>query len=170
MFEVGDKVMYPMQGAGIISEVEQYEVLGEMKDYYILQMPIGNIKIMLPVAAINDLGIRCIISSEEVPHVIKSFSERTVTENTNWSKRYRENIDKLKSGCIYETVDVYKALARRDREKGLSSGEKKIFNNARQIIFSELILACELEITEIEIMVEEALICYIDDINLKVGG
>jgi len=170
VFKVGDKVLYPMHGAGVISEVEQHEVLGQLKDYYILLMPIGNIKIMIPVGSINELGIRYIIPKEEMDNVLQSFSEREFIENTNWSKRYRENIIKLKNGSIYDAVDIYKVLAKRDSEKGLSTGEKKMFTNTRQIIFSELILACNMKLSEVEELINDAISNYIKEENEKVGG
>ena len=172
MFNVGDKVMYPMHGAGIISEVEQHEVLGKLKDYYILQMPIGNIIIMMPVGSINELGIRKLISKEEIKDVLESFVSREFIENANWNKRYRENIEKLKSASIYDVADVYKVLAKRDNDKGLSTGERKMFANARQILFSELILSGDMKIEEVEILVKKALEPYIGktDTGLKVEG
>jgi len=156
MFKVGDKVLYPMHGAGVISEVEQHEVLGELKDYYVLEMPIGNITIMIPVGALNELGIRYIIPKEEVDGVIKSFSTRNFEENVNWNKRYRENIAKLKSSSIYDVVDVYKVLAKRDFEKGLSTGERKMFSNARQILFSEIILSTQMSFDDVKDIIDKA--------------
>lgn len=170
MFNVGDRVMYPMHGAGVISEVEQHEVLGELRDYYVLQMPIGNVIIMIPVGALNELGIRYVIPKDEIRNVIMSFSSRSFEENTNWNKRYRENILKLKSGSIYDVADVYKVLARRDYEKGLSTGERKMFASARQILFSELILSGDIALAEVERIIEEAVSAYIENTNLKVGG
>ncbi len=170
MFNIGDKVMYPMHGAGIISEIEQQEVLGEIRDYYLFKMPIGSVKIMMPVESINELGIRPVISESEISKVIESFLTSGFKENTNWNKRYRENIVKLKSGSVYDAADVYKVLAKREHEKGLSTGERKMLANARQILFSELILAGNLTLSEVEEMVNKAIEAYIGKSELKLGG
>ena len=162
MFNIGDKVLYPVQGAGIISEVEQCEVLGVLKDYYNLLMPIGNITIRIPVGMLNQLGIRFIIAKEEISAVMTYFSDRKFEENYNWNKRYRENVEKLKTGSIYDAVDVYKVLAKREREKGLSTGERKMFANARQILFSELMLAGDYDLPTVEAMVKEAVAPYLN--------
>ena len=161
MFGIGDKVLYPVQGAGVISEVEQCEVLGVMKDYYNLLMPIGNITIRIPGGMLNQLGIRAIISKEEIQDVMAYFSNRDFEENYNWNKRYRENIEKLKTGSIYDAVDVYKVLAKREKEKGLSTGERKMFANTRQVLFSELMLAGELDLATVEAMVKKAIALYL---------
>ena len=162
MFNIGDKILYPVQGAGIISEVEQCEVLGVMKDYYNLLMPIGNITIRIPVGMLNQLGIRAIISKEEIKDVMAYFSNRDFEENYNWNKWYRENIEKLKTGSIYDAVDVYKVLAKREKEKGLSTGERKMFANTRQVLFSELMLAGDLDASTVETMVKRAVASYLE--------
>lgn len=162
MFGVGDKILYPVQGAGIISEVEQCEVLGVLKNYYRLQMPIGNITIRIPVDMLNHLGVRDIISKEEIEKVLAYFSNRDFEENYNWNKRYRENVEKLKTGSIYDAVDVYKVLAKREREKSLSTGERKMFANTKQVLFSELMLAGDLVLEEVEKMVNQAVSLYLD--------
>lgn len=163
MFGIGDKILYPVQGAGVISEVEQCEVLGVLKDYYNLLMPIGNITIRIPVGVLNQLGIRAIISKEEIPAVLAYFSDRNFEENYNWNKRYRENVEKLKTGSIYDAVDVYKVLAKREQEKGLSTGERKMFANTRQILFSELMLAGDFDLETVEGMVKDAVASYLNE-------
>ncbi len=162
MFGIGDKILYPVQGAGIISEVEQCEVLGVLRDYYNLQMPIGNITIRIPVGVLNQLGIRPIISKEEIADVLAYFTDRKFEENYNWNKRYRENVEKLKTGSIYDAVDVYKVLAKREKDKGLSTGERKMFANTRQILFSELMLAGDFDVTTVEEMVKTAISPYLN--------
>ena len=163
MFGIGDKILYPVQGAGIISEVEQCEVLGVLKDYYNLLMPIGNITIRIPVGMLNQLGIRSVIAKEEIVDVLAYFSDRKFEENYNWNKRYRENVEKLKTGSIYDAIDVYKVLAKREREKGLSTGERKMFANARQILFSELMLAGDYDLPTVETIVKEAISPYLNE-------
>ena len=161
MFKIGDKIMYPMHGAGIINRIEQQEVLGQLKDYFVLQMPMGSVTIMVPTGSLNELGVRALIPKEEIEKVLNSFADKEFIENTNWNKRYRENILKLKSSSIYDVVDVYKVLAKRDRDKGLSTGERKMFTNAKQILFSELILAGNMELVDVEKIIDAAVSEYI---------
>ena len=141
MFEIGDKIVYPMHGAGVIEAIEEQEILGEMKKYYVLKMPIGDMKVMIPTHSVGDIGIREVIGEDEVEKVFAILGDTSVNINSNWNKRYRENMLKIKSGNIYEVADVVKSLVLRERDKGLSTGERKMLNSAKQILLSELILA-----------------------------
>lgn len=162
MFKIGDKIVYPMHGAGIIETVEEHEVLGEERSYFVIKMPIGNMKIMMPTDSTEDLGIRPVISKSEVHNVIEELSSGDLQQNKNWNKRYRENLTRIKSGDIYEIANVYKNLAKRDIDKGLSTGERKMFSNARQILFSELIIAGSYTVEEVEAAVNKAISKNID--------
>lgn len=150
MFEVGDKVMYPMHGAGVIVGVEEKEILGEVRKYFVLQVSKKNIKVLLPVDNLENTGIRSIVSESEADKAIKYFGEVKDDESTNWNKRYRENIDKLKSGKIEEVVYVVKTLLLRDRRKSLSNAERKILSNAKSVLISELETAKNMSDKEIE--------------------
>ncbi|GAB6158606.1 CarD family transcriptional regulator [Desulfotomaculum varum] len=145
MFKIGDKVVYPMHGAGVIEAIEEKEVLGEKRQYYILRLPIGDMKVMIPIHNSSEIGLRGIINREEVPTVIRVLKGKTSVMSANWNRRYRANMEKIKSGDIYEVAEVVRNLLTRDKEKGLSSGERKMLENARQILISELVLAAELE-------------------------
>lgn len=140
MFNVGDKVVYPMHGAGTIEAIEEKDILGEKQEYYILKMP-GEVKAMVPVAKASDIGIRSIIDSKTAGEVISVLEENSTEMSMNWSKRYRDNMEKMKSGDIYEVADVVRNLSFKQKEKGLSTGEKKMLLNAKQILVSELVLA-----------------------------
>lgn len=143
MYNLGDKVVYPMHGAGKIESVEEKEVLGELKKYYILKMPIGEIKLMIPVDNVNNMGLRNIIDKDEVKDVL-AVLEQSAEENTsNWNKRYRENMEKMRTGDIFELAHVVRDLSYRDREKGLSTGEKKMLANAKQMLISEVALSID---------------------------
>ena len=145
MFNIGDKVVYPMHGAGVIEAIEEKEVLGEMKHYYILRLPIGNMKVMIPIDHGKDVGLRQVITQDDVQVVLRILSDKSTSMPPNWNRRYRANLEKIKSGNIYEVAEVVRNLIKRDKEKGLSSGERKMLENARQILISELVLATELE-------------------------
>ncbi|WP_066640531.1 CarD family transcriptional regulator [Desulfolucanica intricata] len=143
MFKIGDKVVYPMHGAGVIEAIEEKEVLGEIRQYYILRLPIGNMKVMIPIT--NGVGLRQVIDRDGVQRVLRILSDKSTNMPPNWNRRYRANLEKIKSGNIFEVAEVVRNLIKRDKEKGLSSGERKMLENARQILISELVLATELE-------------------------
>ena len=140
MYNVGDKVVYPMHGAGIVDSIEEKEVLGEKQSYYILKMP-GEVKVMVPTQTAEQHGIRNIIDKTEAEKVFNILEQDETEMEKNWNKRYRENMDKMKSGNIYEIADVVRNLSFKQKEKGLSTGEKKMLHNAKQILVSELVLA-----------------------------
>lgn len=156
MFKIGDKVVYPMHGAGVIESIEEKEVLGETKKYYVLRLPVGDMKVMIPVANYKDVGLRQVIDDDGVQRVFRILSEQSSTMSTNWNRRYRANLEKIKSGNIYEVAEVVRNLVTRDKEKGLSSGERKMLENARQILISELVLATEMNEDKTKSMIERA--------------
>lgn len=141
MFKVGDKIVYPMHGAGTIESIEEKEVLGEKQKYYIMKMPVGDIKVMVPTKNAEMIGVRDVIGNETAQGVLDVLSSNTTEMSANWNKRYRDNMEKMKSGDIYEVADVVRNLTFKQKEKGLATGEKKMLNNAKQILVSELVLA-----------------------------
>ena len=153
MYNVGDKVVYPMHGAGIVDSIEEKEVLGEKQSYYILKMP-GEVKVMVPTQTAEQHGIRNIIDKTEAEKVFNILEQDETEMNKNWNKRYRDNMDKMKSGNIYEIADVVRNLSFKQKEKGLSTGEKKMLHNAKQILVSELVLAEHATQDEVEELVE----------------
>ncbi len=157
MFSVGDKVVYPMHGAGVIESIEEKEILGQKQRYYILRMPLGDMKVMIPTQNVEGIGIREVIDSSAVSKVYEILQDHDVNVTNNWNKRYRENMSKIRSGNIYEVADVVRILMKREKEKGLSTGEKKMLNSAKQILISELILAENSEQVDVESMINEYL-------------
>lgn len=154
MFNVGDKIFYPMHGAGVIKSIEEKEILGEKQAYYILEMP-GEVKVMVPTTKAEEIGVRGIIDKETAGKVFKVLGEDQTEMSLNWNKRYRDNMDRMKSGDIYEIADIVRNLAFKQKDKGLSTGEKKMLVNAKQILVSELVLAEQLEQDQVENLVEE---------------
>lgn len=154
MFNIGDKVVYPMHGAGVIEAIEEQEVLGEIRKYYIMRMPIGDMKVMIPINNSKGAGLRQVIDEEGVKKVLSILNDRSTSVSQNWNQRYRNNLEKIKSGNIYEVAEVVKNLMLRENEKGLSTGERKMLENARQILISELVLARGMEEKKIESMLE----------------
>lgn len=153
MFNVGDKIVYPMHGAGTIDSIEEKDILGEKQSYYILRMP-GGVKVMIPTAKAEEVGVRNIIDKSSADRVISVLEQNETDMDKNWNKRYRDNMDKMKSGDIYEVADVVRNLSFKQKEKGLSTGEKKMLNNAKQILVSELVLAEHASQEEVEEIVE----------------
>ena len=154
MFNVGDNIVYPMHGAGTIDSIEEKEILGEKLSYYIIKMP-GEVKIMVPTAKAETMGVRSVIDAEGANRVLKILEADETEMSQNWSKRYRENLDKMKTGDIFEVADVVRNLSFKQKEKGtLSTGEKKMLNNAKVILVSELSLAENSSRDEIEKLVD----------------
>lgn len=154
MFNVGDKIVYPMHGAGTVEAIEEKEILGEKQAYYIIKMP-GEVKVMVPTSKAEDIGVRNIINKENASNIFKVLTADSTEMSANWNKRYRDNMDKMKSGDAYEIADVVRNLSFKQKEKGLSTGEKKMLLNAKQILVSELSIAQEKEKEDIETLVEE---------------
>ena len=153
MFNVGDKIVYPMHGAGVIDAIEEKDILGEKQAYYILKMP-GEVKVMVPTAKAEEIGVRSIIDKSSAEKVFRVLESDETEMSMNWNKRYRDNMDKMKSGDIYQIADVVRNLSFKQKEKGLSTGEKKMLNNAKQILVSELVLTEHATQDEIEQMVD----------------
>jgi len=153
MFNVGDKIVYPMHGAGTIDSIEEKDILGEKQNYYIIRMP-GEVKVMVPTARAEEIGVRNIIDKEKAGKVLEILEENETEMSNNWNKRYRDNMEKMKSGDIYEVADVVRNLAFKQKEKGLSTGEKKMLNNAKQILVSELVLAEHASQEDVEKLVD----------------
>ncbi|RKD33764.1 CarD family transcriptional regulator [Thermohalobacter berrensis] len=154
MFNIGDKIVYPMHGAGVIESIEEKEILGKKRKYYVMKMPIGEMKVMIPVDNIEDIGIREVITQEEVEQVLAVLGDNKSKMPKNWNRRYRANMDKIKSGDIYEIASVVRNLMIRDKEKGLSTGERKMLSSAKQILISEIVLAKGIQEREAENLIE----------------
>lgn len=164
MFKVGDKVVYPNHGAGTIVAIEKKDILGEKKEYYIMKLPIGEMKVMIPVKKVEEIGIRPVIDENEADEVLKLLKGEKSKMSQNWNRRYRANMEKLKTGDIYEVAEVVRNLTIRDHEKGLSTGEKKMLNNSRQILISELVLSKNMKEEEVEALIDNV---FDDNPNLE---
>ena len=155
MYSIGERIVYPLHGAGVIEAIEEKEVLGETGSYYIMRLAYDNIRVIFPVSSGAADSVRDIISPQEADKVIKYFEEFYEEVTTNWNKRYRSNVMHIKSGNIYEVSQVVKMLMLREKTKGLSSGERKMFVNAKQILISELVLSKNVSQEYIEDMLSE---------------
>ena len=155
MFDIGDKVVYPMHGAGIIEKIEEKEVLGETRSYYILHIPYGNMQVMVPVGSADQAGVRPIVSPDKIEEVYDLLRAASSEMDENWNRRSRENMELLKSGDIACVAEVVRNLMRVERVKKLSTGEKKMLANAKQILVSEIVLVLGLSEEDVEEILED---------------
>ena len=140
-FQIGDKVGHPMYGAGILESVVQRKVGGVVRDYYIMRLPERSMVVMIPTENSEEIGVRPVIDCEQADRILASIPNIQVEMTSNWNHRYRENLERLKSGDLLEVAWVVKGLTQRETSRGLSTGERKMLHSARQILISELVLS-----------------------------
>ena len=140
MFKIGDRVVYPMHGAGVVKDVVVKDIMGKKEEYLIIMMPIGNIKISVPVENAQNIGVRDVIDIQELKEVYDVLKGNKSKISVNWNKRYRENLEKLKKGDVLEVAEVVRNLSIMDKNKGLSTGEKKMLNSAKKMLISEMVI------------------------------
>lgn len=157
MFKIGDKIVYPMHGAGVITAIEKKEFLGELKDYYILKMPIGNMSISVPMKNIDSMNVRDIITKDEGDEVLEILKSKPSSMPSNWSVRYREHQKIMKTGDVFKIAEIVRNLVDFDDKKGLSTTEKKLLNRARRILASELVMAEAISQDTAEKMIDESI-------------
>lgn len=157
MYQIGDKVVHPMHGAGVIDSIVQRKINGEEKDYYLLKLSGGTMTVMIPTDNAREIGVRPVISNSEAREVLVAMDTIEVDMTQNWNRRYRENMVRLKSGDLLEVARVVKGLMLRESERGLSTGERKMLHTAKQILISELVLAQSLPYDTVEKSITNAL-------------
>jgi CarD family transcriptional regulator len=156
-FDVGDKVVYPHHGAAVIERRETRTAFGEEKEYFFLRLSYGDLTAMVPVDNTEEVGLREVIDADEVTEVFDLLAKKDARMPSNWSRRFKNHAEKLKSGDVYEVAEVVRNLSQRDAEKGLSAGEKRMLAKAREILISELIFALDVPAEEAEAKLDEAL-------------
>lgn len=157
MFKVGDEIVYPMHGVGRIDGIEKKVVLGKKVEYYMITIINSGMKVMIPVKNAEQIGIRSIIAKKDIKKVIKVLTETDVPVEEDWKLRYQNNIEKVKSGSIFEVAEVARDLYRRGQEKELSIMERKLYENAYQLISHELALVKKVDIEEAGNFLSDAL-------------
>ena len=157
-FDVGDKVVYPHHGAATIEKREKITFGGEQKEYLVLKLAFGDLTLKVPVDKVEEVGLRDVINDEEVEEVFAVLRKKEARMPTNWSRRFKNHVEKLKSGDIYPVAEVVRNLSIRDKDKGLSAGEKRMLVKARQILVSELTFAIGVNEEEAENKLNEALV------------
>ena len=139
MFSIGDLIVYPMYGAGVITDIVEKDFLGETRMYYSVSLPYSRMDVSVPVDNCKRLGVRPVIDKGRIPEIVEVLKADTDPMNPNWNKRYRENTERMQTGDVLEVAAVVRNLVRADRAKPLSTGEKKLLGTAKQILESELI-------------------------------
>ena len=156
-YRVGDTVVYPHHGAAVIEKREKRTLQGEERDYLVLRLTYGDLTLMVPTDATEEVGLRDVVSKKQADEVIAVLKRRDGTMPTNWSRRFKANYEKLKSGDIFQVAEVVRNLALREAEKGLSAGEKRMLTKARQILVSELSAAIKKTDADTELLIDELL-------------
>lgn len=141
LYEVGDKVVYPHHGAGTVVKKDRRDVLGQKREYLTIQILHNDMTVMVPVDNAGKAGLRKVIARNDVTEVLAVLRQDETQMPKNWNRRFKHNREKLKTGDIFEVAEVVRNLSLREQEKGLSTGEKQMFNRAKKILASELMYA-----------------------------
>ena len=157
VFEVGETVVYPHHGAAMIEEIKMRTIKGEEKMYLKLKVTQGDLVIEVPAENVDLVGVRDVVDEDGLKKVISVLQAKDTEEASNWSRRYKANLEKLASGDVLKVAEVVRDLWRRDRDRGLSAGEKRMLTKARQILTSELALAKKIDEEEAEKRLDDIL-------------
>jgi len=157
-FRVGDKVVYPHHGAAVIEGMQERVIEGETREYWVLRLSYGDLTLMVPTDGADEVGLRGVVPKNELEQVYKVLqSKKQAPAPSNWSRRFKSHVEKLRSGDIYQVAEVVRNLSNRDKDKGLSAGEKRMLTKARQILVSELTFAAGVKEEKAEAMLDEIL-------------
>ena len=157
MFKLGQKVVYPLHGVGIINQIEEKEVLGQRHRYYMIKLSVTDMTVMIPVERSEELGLRKVMGHKVIDRAVEMLKEETTEMDEDWKSRYQANMDKVKSGSIVEIAEVVRNLFRRNRYKELSIMERKLYENAYKLLVDEIALSWGIDKEEIQNMISEAL-------------
>lgn len=156
-FKVGETVVYPHHGAALIEAIESRVIKGEEKQYLVLKVAQGDLTVRVPADNVDLVGVRDVVNQEGLDRVFEVLRTAHTEEPTNWSRRYKANLEKLASGDVIKVAEVVRDLWRRERDRGLSAGEKRMLAKARQILVSELALAEHTNEDKAETLLDEVL-------------
>jgi CarD family transcriptional regulator len=156
-FTVGETVVYPHHGAALIEAIETRTIKGEEKQYLVLKVEQGGLTVRLPAENAELVGVREVVGEEGLTKVFDVLRAPHTEEPTNWSRRYKANLEKLASGDVNKVAEVVRDLWRRDKERGLSAGEKRMLSKAREILVGELALAENTGRDEAEVLLDKVL-------------
>ena len=157
MFQVGDKIVHPMHGAGVVDSIVRKKVNGVVREYYILKLPVGGMLVMVPTENSEEIGVRPVCKRDEADRILAAIPNIEVEMTQNWNRRDRENLERLKSGNLLEVARVVKGLMLRELERGLSTGERKMLHSAKEILISEIVLSQSCTYEDVEARINTAL-------------
>ena len=157
MYGIGQRVVHPMHGAGVIENVTEERLYGAARTYYVFRQAVSGLVLKLPTDNCEAIGVRLLYDRERMDAVLSAIPSLTVEEERNWNRRYRENMARLKSGDLLEVARVIKGLMWRDHRRGLSNGERKMLHSAKQILISEVVLVEGSEYPAVEQRINEAM-------------
>ncbi|KEK24521.1 CarD family transcriptional regulator [Bacillus gaemokensis] len=140
LFQIGDKIVYPMHGAGVIESIEDKEVLGKTRQYCVIHMIISDMQVMIPMDKVSDSGIRYVVDKDTLNGVLVEFQQGESDHSLSWKQRYTINMEKMKNGKLQDGAEVVRDLIRRNKERALNASEKQMLDNARRILISEVAL------------------------------
>ncbi len=156
MFKVGDNAVYPSHGVGVVRGIQEKNIGGKKKYFYILQLLENGSTILIPTDKVKDVGLRSIISPTEVDKIYKILrSSEVAVDNQTWNRRYREYMEKIKTGSVYEIAEVLRDLYRLKSDKDLSFGERKMLDTAKNLLVKELSLAQRIQEETVETQLKE---------------
>jgi CarD family transcriptional regulator len=151
MFKVGDKAVYPAQGVGVIEAIERREVMGNQQTFYVMKIMGNGMKIMIPTKSAHTVGLREVISKDEIPKIYEILRNKNVTiDKQTWNKRYREYLEKIKTGSVYEIARVLRDLFILKSDKSLSFGERKMMDTAKNLLVKEISVAAKSDEGKVE--------------------
>ena len=151
MFSIGDLAVYPAHGVGVIEKIESQDISGCCQDFYVMRILDNGMKIMIPTQNVDNVGLREIIEQSEVPKLYSILKKRDIVlDNQTWNRRYREYMDKIKTGSVFEVAEVYRDLLILKLEKDLSFGERKMLDTARSLLVKEISIAKDVDEEQIE--------------------
>ncbi|SLM29033.1 Transcriptional regulator, CarD family [Desulfamplus magnetovallimortis] len=154
-FNKGDLAVYPAHGVGCIESIESKEINGENMNFYMMKIIENGMVIMIPTSNVDSVGLREVIAEQEIPQVYKVMQEKAqVPDNQTWNRRYREYMDKIKTGSIYDVAEVYRDLFQLKLEKDLSFGERKLLDTAQSLLVQELSMAKSVDEKEMIVEIE----------------
>lgn len=140
MYTVGEKVVHPIHGAGVIAEITEERMEGTLKRYYVFTAPLSGLTLKIPVSSSGIVGLRYPMTRQQMSELLATLRETEENTAENWNQRYRENLDRMKSGDAHKVAQVVKDLMRREARRGLSTVERKMLRSAKQILLSEVML------------------------------
>ena len=157
MYSLGDKVVYPVHGVGVIDSIEDKTVLGEKRSYYVIKLAISDMTVMIPTNKSEDLGLRLVVSDRAANKALKIIGSETTEMEEDWKSRYQQNFEKIKSGSILNVAEVVRNLFHRNKVKELSIMEKKLYENAYRLLVDEISYVKGLEREKVQNLVAQGL-------------